>query len=448
MMRYIPNSSPASQRKMLRAMGLNELEQLFENLPDSLRQKSPLDLPAPLNESALVSHFGALSEHNANVHEYASFLGGGAYYHYIPAALDHILLRSEFYTSYTPYQAEISQGTLQAMFEFQTYICELTGMEVANSSMYDGASSLAEALLMAMRVTGRKKVAVSRAVHPHYRRVIETYLDDGDKLLIELSFTDDGLTDLAQVSNHRSDLAALVLQSPNFFGCFEELSAAASLAHASGALLVVGITEPLSLGLAKPPGHLGADLAAGEGQSFGLPLSFGGPYLGIFAAKGEYLRSMPGRIAGQTCDDKGRTGYVLTLGTREQHIRREQATSNICTNQALCALAATIYLALLGKEGLRELALLNLAKAKYCRDQIEQAPGVELRFPTPTFNEFVVRVTSDLERKVGRLLEQRIWAGLPLAPFYPELDDCILVCCTEMISQEAIHLLVEGLAEK
>jgi glycine dehydrogenase subunit 1 len=447
-MRYIPNSSPTSQQRMLRALGLDKLDRLFSNLPDSLRQKPAIDLPDPLDESALISHFRDLSKLNANAHEYACFLGGGAYYHYIPAALDHILLRSEFYTCYTPYQAEISQGTLQAMFEFQTYICELTGLEVANSSMYDGASSLAEALLMAMRVTGRNKVAISQAVHPHYRRVVATYLDDGDKQLIELPFTDDGLTDLAPAADLGADLAALVLQSPNFFGCFEGLSLAADLAHQLGGLLVVGITEPLSLGLAKPPGELGADLVAGEGQSFGLPLSFGGPYLGIFAARGEYLRSMPGRIVGQTLDEKGRTGYVLTLGTREQHIRREQATSNICTNHALCALAATTYLALLGKEGLTELALLNLAKAKYCREQIENVPGIELRFLAPTFNEFVVKVSGGVDKKVRQLAEEGVWAGLPLAPFYPQLEDCLLICCTEMVSRQAIDQLVEGLAQR
>ena len=425
---------------MLAAIGLPRIEDLFATIPEEVRFEGRWALPEPLSEGSLIAHLGELSQKNADASCYINLLGGGAYHHYIPKVLDHLLLRSEFYTSYTPYQPEISQGTLQSMFEFQSMICELTGMEVANASMYDGASSLAEALLVASRITKRYMVIISRTIHPEYRQVVRTYLHNSLERVIEIPFDEKGTTDINRLRDHLGpQVAAVALQSPNFFGCIEEMGEVARMAHQTGSLLIVAITEPLSLGLLKPPGEMGADIVVGEGQSFGIPLSFGGPYLGLFATRREYVRAMPGRIVGETTDGRGQRGFVLTLSTREQHIRREEATSNICTNEGLCALAATIFLALMGREGIRELALLNLSKAQYAKELLKD----RVRFPSPTFNEFVIQPGRDVKALLRELLEEKILGGVDLTPFYPELKDCLLLCFTEMVPRAAIDNLAK-----
>ena len=441
-MRYIPNTD-ADCRAMLDAIGVRSSEELFADIPSRLRLKRGLNLPPPLSEAGLTKHMKVLANKDADVDRYSSFLGAGAYNHFVPAAVSHLVFRAEFFTAYTPYQPEISQGTLQAIYEYQTLICQLTGMEIANASMYDGASALAEAVLMAHRINGRHEVLMPRAVHPEYRMVCQTYAGKLGLRPHELPYTDKGSTDLKQVKAGLSQrTSCVVVQSPNFFGSLEMLDEIAEAAHAVGALLVVSVAEPVSFGIVRSPGECGADIVVGEGQSFGNPLNFGGPYLGFFATKEAYLRSMPGRLVGQTNDKEGRTGYVLTLSTREQHIRREKATSNICTNEGLCALTATVYLALLGRTGLRELALLNLRKSAYAKEAISKLRGYELRFSGPTFNEFVVRAKKRTSARVNRaLLGKKIIGGLELGRFYPELSDCLLICVTEQNSREEIDAL-------
>jgi glycine dehydrogenase subunit 1 len=442
-MRYIPNAEK-DWAKMLPIAGFASLEDLSRLLPESLRLKAPLRLPPPLSEMELRHSLRSLSE-NGPAGNWISFLGAGAYDHFIPAAVDHILRRSEFYTAYTPYQAEISQGTLQAIFEFQTLICQLTGMDVANASVYDGGSAVAEAVLMALRIKGRKKVLFSRALHPEYRWVARTYTHPLDLRWEEVPYTEEGTTDLGAAGGRMdSDTSAFVIQQPNFFGCLEDLERAAELAHARGALLVVATAEPLSLALLRPPGTLGADIAVGEGQSFGNALNYGGPYVGFFASQEAFLRSMPGRLVGETQDLQGRRGYVLAVATREQHIRREKATSNICTNQALCALATLVYLSLMGKEGLRELAEINLSKAEYAKANIRGK--AHLRFSAPTFNEFVLQVDGDPDRVLEALRKENIVGGLPLHRFYPEMKREILFCVTEKHSKADIDRCLEALA--
>jgi glycine dehydrogenase subunit 1 len=428
---------------MLDAIGVRSSEELFADIPAKLRLKRGLDLPPPLSEAALTRHMKTLAGKDADVDGYSSFLGAGAYNHFVPAAVSHLVFRSEFYTAYTPYQPEISQGTLQAIYEYQTLICQLTGMDIANASMYDGASALAEAVMMAHRVNGRQEVLIPRAVHPEYRMVCKTYASKLGLRLHELPYTDKGTTDLKQLKASLSPRTSCVaMQSPNFFGGLEMLDEIAEAVHGAGALLVVCVAEPVSLGIVRSPGECGVDIVVGEGQSFGNPLNFGGPYLGFFAAKEAYLRSMPGRLVGQTEDTHRRTGYVLTLSTREQHIRREKATSNICTNEGLCALTATVHLSMLGKSGLRELALLNLRKAAYAKDAVARLRGFDLRFSGPTFNEFVVRVKRRTPAQVNRaLLSKRIIGGLELGRFYPELADCLLLCVTEQNRREEIDAL-------
>jgi len=441
-MQYIPNTD-ADCRMMLDAIGVRSSEELFADIPSRLRLKRGLNLPPPLSETGLMKHMRALANRNADVDRYSSFLGAGAYNHLVPATVSHLVFRAEFYTAYTPYQPEISQGTLQAIYEYQTLICQLTGMEIANASMYDGSSALAEAVLMAHRINGRTEVLMPRAVHPEYRMVCRTYASKLGLRLHELPYTDKGATDLKQVKAGLSQrTSCVVIQSPNFFGGLEMLDEMAEAAHAVGALLIVCVPEPVSFGIIRSPGECGADIVVGEGQSFGNALNFGGPYLGFFATKEAYLRSMPGRLVGQTEDKEGRTGYVLTLSTREQHIRREKATSNICTNEGLCALTATVHLSLLGRTGLRELALLNLRKSAYAKEAIAKLRGYELRFSGPTFNEFVVRAKKRTPAKVNRaLLGKKIIGGLELGRFYPELSDCLLICVTEQNSREEIDAL-------
>ncbi len=440
-MRYIPNAEN-DWGEMLHAIGLERPEDLYRTLPESLRLKEPLDLPSPLAEMELVQHFRSL----AAGRQRASFLGAGAYDHFIPAVVDHVLRRPEFYTAYTPYQPEISQGTLQAIFEFQTLICQLTGMEVANGSVYDGASAVAEAVLMAQRLKGRKKCLLARALHPESRIVARTYTYPSALELREIPYGPAGSTDLKALRDLvNEETSAVVIQQPNFFGCLEDVEETAAIVHAQGALMVVAVAEPLSLALLQPPGLLGADMVVGEAQGFGNPLSFGGPYVGFFASKESFLRAMPGRLVGETVDRQGRRGFVLAVATREQHIRREKATSNICTNQALCALAVLVYLSTLGKEGLKELARINFSKCEYAKKRLGELG--RLRFSGPTFNEFVIRLDRDPEIILPMLLRRGFIGGFPLKRFYPEMEREILICVTEKNSRQEIDQLAEALAQ-
>ncbi|MGH9630096.1 MAG: aminomethyl-transferring glycine dehydrogenase subunit GcvPA [Bryobacteraceae bacterium] len=423
-MRYLPKSD-SERRQMLEACGVSSLEDLFSHLPPECRLERSLDLPAGKSEYEIVDYFRERAAENAN--GYASFLGAGVYSHYRPVLVDTVVSRSEFLTTYTPYQAEIAQGTLATIFEFQTMVCQLTGMEVANASMYDGSSAVPEAAMMAVRITGRSGILTCKSVHPEYREVLATYARHQGMPLDEFEYdAEKGGLDLAGLeSKLNSEIAAVVVQSPNFFGIVEDIAAAAGLAHKHGALLVMVFTEAVSLGLLEPPRD--ADIVAGELQSFAITPSYGGPFAGIIATKEKYIRQIPGRLVGETKDTNGNRAYCLTLSTREQHIRREKATSNICTNQALIALMATVFMTVYGKHGLRELAEQNLAKAHYLAD------GLDKRFAGPFFNEFVVSVRRKSPESINKkLLEKRIIGGLPLGRFYPELSNCMLLCATEM----------------
>jgi glycine dehydrogenase subunit 1 len=444
-MRYLPHTEE-DIRQMLDAIGVKNLDDLFVEIPAALRLNRPIDLPEPLSEAELLRQLSRMTAEHAAAPVFSSFLGGGAYNHFIPAVVDQLASRSEFYTAYTPYQPEISQGTLQAIFEYQTLICQLTGMDVANASMYDGASACAEAVLMSARATRRKKVLLSEGLHPEYRQTVKTYCSYLEMELVEVPLAADGRTDLSAATELiDADCAALVVGYPNFFGCIEDLKTLGEKVHAEGAMLVTAVQEPVALGLLKSPGELGADIVIGEGQSLGLPVSFGGPGIGFFAARQKVVRSMPGRLIGETVDADGHRGFVLTLATREQHIRREKATSNICSNQGLCALMVTIYLSLLGKQGLRELAGQNLAKAAYARQQIAALQGFSLPFTAPGFNEFVVETGLPVAPLLEKLATEKILAGIPLAKFYPGMDNRFLVCVTEQNSREEIDALVAAL---
>jgi len=439
-MRYLPHT-PEDIEAMLETVGVESLDDLFSTVPEACRRRSLMKLPSPLTEWELSAHLSSMAQENAAFPACLSFVGAGSYEHHIPATVEAMLRRSEFYTAYTPYQPEMTQGTLQAIYEYQTLVTRLLGLDVANASLYDGASALAEALLMAIRVTRRPRVAVSRAVHPHHRQVVRTYLAPAGYELVELPFQENGTTDLSSMGSGQ-DLAAVAVQSPNFFGCIEDLGAVADRVHDCGALLVSSFTEPLAFGLLPSPGSRGADIACGEGQSLGIPQSFGGPLLGVFATRDKYVRSIPGRLVGKTVDAEGRQGFVLTLATREQHIRREKATSNICTNNSLCALAAAVYLASLGGRGIRDLARLNYDKAGYLKSRLSDA-GFEMAFDAPTFNEFVVKTPAGFENTHARLADGRIVAGVPLAPWYPELENRYLFCVTETKTRDAMDRLVE-----
>ncbi len=443
-MRYIPHTEDEVQR-MLARCGHSSVEDLFAPIPAALRLARALKVPEAQSEQEVFDHLVALAARNEHSQAGPWFLGAGSYAHYLPSAVDALVSRAEFTTSYTPYQPEISQGTLQAIFEWQTLICALTGLEVANASMYDGASATAEAVLMAMRVTRRRKVAVAAGLHPHYRQVLETYLDGLGAELVTLPLASDGRSPLPPAAID-DETACCVVQQPSFFGCVEELRAGADAAHAHGALLVVSVAEALSLALLEAPGALGADIVCGEAQSFGVPISFGGPHVGFLAARLAHVRQLPGRLAGQTVDAEGRRGFVLTLSTREQHIRRERATSNICTNQGLCLLMATIYLALLGRRGLRELAELNLAKAEYAKARVRSSAALRLPFTAPTFNEFVIGLAEPAERALARARDAGVVAGLDLAPFAPALGPAVLFCTTELASRESIDRALALLA--
>jgi glycine dehydrogenase subunit 1 len=444
-LRYIPNS-PAERQEMLRAVGLERAEQLFDSIPADIRLKEPLRVPEALSEMELLEKFNRMAARNPAATR-PSFLGAGAYSHYAPTIVDHLISRSEFFTAYTPYQPEISQGTLQAIFEFQTLVCQLTGMEVANASMYDGSTALAEAVLMAERLTRRKRVLVSAAIHPEYLAVADTYVQHYGVEMERLEIDEQtGRTSNEALKGLDDKTAALIIQSPNFFGCIEEVAALAEQAHAVGALLVVAVTESASLGLLRSPGSCGADIVVAEGQSFGVQLSFGGPYVGLFATRDKYARQIPGRLVGEAYDKQGRRGFVLTLATREQHIRREKATSNICTNEGLIALAATIYMETMGRRGIEETARQCAQKAAYAARRISEIEGFSLPFSAPRFNEFVVRAPANAEELLSRLVSAKnITGGLALSRYYPERVTDFLVCVTETNSRAEIDALVEGL---
>jgi glycine dehydrogenase subunit 1 len=440
-MRYLPKS-PADREEMLKEIGVGSIADLFATIPAEYQLSRDLKIPRQHSESEIIDRFREFAENNAT--GYASFLGAGVYRHYKPVIIDSLVLRGEFLTSYTPYQPEISQGTLQAMFEFQTMICELTGMEIANASMYDGSTGAAEAMMMAVRVTGRDKAVIARTVHPEYREVIATYAQHQEIPIAEVGYTANGRVDIAALDAAiTNETACVMIQSPNFFGTIEDVAAIAEMAHAKGALLIVSIAEAISLGIVKPPAE--ADIVAMEAQSFGVAMSYGGPYCGVIACKEKFLRQMPGRIVGETKDMDGKRGYVLTLSTREQHIRREKATSNICTNQALVAMMVTIFLTVYGKQGLRELAEHNLAKAAYLKGALG-ADAKVLFEGAPRFHEFVVELPAGAEETNVSLLEQKIIGGLPLEKWYPELGpNASLWCATEMTTRKQMDAAAEAL---
>ena len=445
-MRYLPKS-PADREEMLAAIHetkpeIATIEDLFSTIPAEYQLQRDLAVPRQHSESEIIDRFREFAENNAT--GYASFLGAGAYRHYKPVIIDSLVLRGEFLTSYTPYQPEISQGTLQAMFEFQTMICELTGMEIANASMYDGSTGAAEAMMMAVRVTGRDKAVIARTVHPEYREVIATYAQHQEIPIAEVGYVANGRVDMAALDAAiTSETACVMIQSPNFFGTIEDVAAIAEMAHAKGALLIVAIAEAVSLGVVRPPAE--ADIVSMEAQSFGVALSYGGPYCGVIACKEKFLRQMPGRIVGETKDMDGKRGYVLTLSTREQHIRREKATSNICTNQALVALMVTIFLTVYGKQGLRELAEHNLAKSDYLKGALSTDAKV-LFEGAPRFHEFVLETPSGAAETNEALLAQKIIGGLPLAKWYPELGpNTSLWCATEMTTRKQMDAAAAAL---
>lgn len=437
---YISNTAE-QQRGMLAELGFNSMDDLFDDVPKEVRLNRKLNLPQAITEMELLRHMRELAGKNGNTDDYTCFLGAGAYDHFIPSAIDQMLLRQEFYTAYTPYQPEISQGTLQAIFEYQTMISELTGMAVANASIYDGASAMAEAALMACQSVRRKEVLVAQTVHPASREVLATYCRFRGIKVIEFGYQN-GQTDLADLESKLSpDTAAVILQNPNFFGNIESLKEIGEMAYGNKSLFVVSV-DPISLAILKSPGELGADIVVGEGQSLGNPLSFGGPYLGFFATTEKLLRKMPGRIVGETVDKFGKRGFVLTIQTREQHIRREKATSNICSNEALNALAATIYLTLMGKQGLKEAAMLSLQKAHYTFERLVESGKFQPAFSAPFFKEFVVKSSIPVIELNKSLLETKIIGGYPVAKDYPDLSDGWLLAVTEKRTKTEIDQFV------
>ncbi len=425
-------------------MGIRSIDDLFPTIPEKLKLKEILNLPPSLTEWELDERMDQLADKSAVSPNFSLFLGAGRYDHYIPSSIRYLLGRSEFSTAYTPYQPEISQGTLQGIYEFQTLITKLLEMDIATASHYDGSTALAEALLISLRKSkGKRKVAVSSLVHPHYREVIKTYFNPTDYEIIEIPFTDQGRTDLDRMDSIK-DLASIAIQSPNFFGVIEDLKTAGEKIHAREGLLIVSFTEALAYGLLKGPGSSGADLVVGEGQSLGIPKSFGGPGLGIFASTAELMRSVPGRLVGKTTDTDGKIGFVLTLATREQHIRREKATSNICTNNGLCAMTAAMYMASVGNTGIRTIAQQNHDNAEYLKNELKRA-GLTVPFNGPTFNEFVVAIP-DGQNTYQKLLNNKIVAGLPIEKFYPQLKNHFLLCATETVKKKEMDNLVRELA--
>lgn len=441
-MDYIPHSEKEIQ-EMLDFIGVSHIDRLFEDIPKEALCNKCLELPDAMAELDLQRYCEGMARKNKRYTR--SFLGAGSYRHFIPSAVRAIISRSEFYTAYTPYQAEASQGTLQAIFEFQSMISLLTGMDIANASLYDGSTAVAEASILACAETRRNKLLVSAALHPEYRKVLHTYFPEKTEIL-EIPLRE-GITDTNGLKEMLDkNTAAVIIQNPNFLGCLEPGHEIAEVVKGSGALFVAAVVEPASLGILKPPGKYGADIAAGECQSLGLPIAFGGPYLGFMATLAKHMRKIPGRLSGKTVDHDGREGFVLTLQAREQHIRREKASSNICTNSALCALAATVYLSLMGKQGLKEVATQNARKARYAMDTICSTPGFTRKFSSPFFNEFVIQCRENPALINRKLEEQGILGGLELGRFYAELQDCILFCVTEMSSKQDIDALVSALA--
>jgi len=447
--RYLPVGLD-DRREMLERVGLSSVDELFSSVPESVLLKGPPGVEGPLSDQELRRYFGRLERRNLTPDSGAvSFLGAGAYAHDVPAAVDHLLHRAEFFTVYTPYQPEMSQGTLQATFEFQTLISMLTGLPVANASLYDGASAFAEDILMADRLQKkRRRVVISRGVHPQYRQTLDTYIQNLDLEVVEIDLDETGVTRLEDLQAAvDSDTICVAVQSPNYLGVVEGWSRAAAVAEPAGALVVGVVTEALSMALLESPGGGGCDIAVGEAQSFGLALSYGGPYLGFLAAHDKAKRAIPGRLVGETIDVDGKRAFVLTLATREQHIRREKATSNICTNQSLCALAATFYLALHGKMGLRRLAEINLQRAATLRRRLGEIDGVSSAFASPSFNEFLVRVDRPVDELLAALAERDLLAGVPVADDYPEIGEAFLVAVTERNGQAEMDRLVAGLGE-
>jgi glycine dehydrogenase subunit 1 len=440
-MPYVANT-PDDQRAMLDSIGLRALDELFAAIPEELRLRRPLAIPPALCEMELGAHLAEPAGRNRSSGQSACFLGGGSYDHFIPAVVDDVASRGEYYTSYTPYQPEASQGNLQVAFEYQSLITQLTGMDVSNASLYDGGSAAAEAVLMSLSATGRRaRVVTAASVHPEYRQILATYLANSNVELVTVDTPEGTIAPAALQAAVDGNTACVLLQHPNFFGCLEPVERLVDIAHASGALAVVSV-DPISLGLLKRPGDYGADIVVAEGQSLGSPMSFGGPYLGVMACREAFVRRMPGRIAGETVDRRGRRAFVLTLQTREQHIRREKATSNICTNQGLLALRATVYLAALGPQGLRETAELCLRKARYAARRLTGESSFDLAFQRPTFKEFVVRASGrNVDELLARAGDRGFLAGVPLAPWYPDLADCFLVCVTEKRTKSQIDSL-------
>jgi glycine dehydrogenase subunit 1 len=444
-MNYTPNTEK-DREIMLQKIGVKSFEELISSIPEHIRLKEELKLPPALSEMELSKLLSEMAGENKNTLETVSFLGGGAYDHFIPSLVNHILSRSEFYTAYTPYQAEVSQGTLQSIYEYQSLICELTGMEVSNASMYDAATAMAEAALLSHSHTTREEIVLAGVVCPNYKRVVETYIRSLGFKLKSIPF-ENGLTNLEKLKEKvNNKTACVVVQSPNFFGLIENIEEIEKIAHNQGALLVMA-SDPISLGVLKPPGEYKADIAVGEGQVLGNALNFGGPYLGYFSAKMELVRRMPGRIIGATLDQKGNRGFVLTLQTREQHIRREKATSNICTNEALCALAATVYLSLLGKNGIKKVANLCLQKSHYAFEKITQIPGFKAKFSASFFKEFVVETPIAPKKIIKSLLKKNIFAGIDLDALKLGLKNCLLIAVTERRTKEEIDNFVSELSK-
>lgn len=442
-MSYIPNTD-LNRQEMLKKIGVGNFTDLLKVIPESIRLKEELKLPPPLSEPELTRLLTGMAGQNRETGKSICFLGGGAYDHFVPAVVDHIISRPEFYTAYTPYQAEVSQGTLQAIYEFQSQICELTGMDVANASMYDGATAAAEAALLSHAHTGRGEILVAESLNPNYRKVIDTYCGSIKMKVSTLPWSN-GLTDPDELKKRMSDqVACVIVQTPNFLGLLENIKEIEPLVHSKGALLVL-VCDPISLGILKTPGEYNADIAVGEGQVLGNGLNLGGPYLGYFAAKQSLVRKMPGRIIATTTDTKGRRGFVMTLQTREQHIRREKATSNICTNEALCALAACVYLSVMGKNGIKKVAELSLQKSHYAAERISGVGGFKRKYNSPFFKEFVIETPVPPEKILSSLREKDIFAGLDLGGFDPKLRNQLLICVTEKRTKEEIDFLVDQL---
>jgi glycine dehydrogenase subunit 1 len=442
--RYLPMTEE-DKKAMLETIGVQSIDELFSDIPESVRFQGEYDIKAAKSETALMKELMLMSEKNANLKKYSSFIGAGVYDHYMPTIVDHVISRSEFYTAYTPYQPEISQGELQAIFEFQTMICELTGMDVANASMYDGGTAIAEAAMLSAGHTRRKKVLVSSALHPETKEVVKTYAKGQYIDVVEVPHQD-GVTDISALKEMMSDeIAAVIIQYPNFFGRIEPLKELEPIIHEKNALFVVS-ANPLSLGALTPPGKFGADIVAGDAQPFGIPAGFGGPHCGYFTVTNKLMRKVPGRLVGQTVDEQGRRGFVLTLQAREQHIRRDKATSNICSNQALLALAASVAMTALGKKGVKEMAIANIQKSNYAKNLFKEK-GFTIAFDGASFNEFIVKLNKPIKQINQNLLQKGIIGGYDLGRDFPELENHMLIAVTELRTKEEIDTLVNELGD-